>query len=110
MNRFDCFEVSVELVENNRGMNLHTLFLADSEAEAIKCGVAWAKNRSQNLKQEIGAVSVCHYSISKPEPSGYIPLRRGFDIFEWKRDFPASLDEYADHAQAKRVVQETRKD
>ena len=90
-----CFEASVELLDGSTGMNCHALFLADSYAEAIKCAVAWAKNRSKNLKLKIGAVSVCGLTIPRPEASGYIPLMRGFAFFEWKCDFPGTLDAYA---------------
>jgi len=106
MNRFDCFEISVELIEKmadgrGSGHRLHSLILADSPAQAIEYAVAHARNREAALGWKIGAVGVCMNAVLRPDERGYIGLARTVDFFEWKCDFPGTLDEYADDAKEK---------
>lgn len=99
MNRFDCFEISVELVDEDRyGHNLRSLIIADSPAQAIDYAVAHARNREKALGWKIGAVSACSHAVLRPDENGYVGLARGFDFFEWKCDYPGTLDQYAEFA------------
>lgn len=102
------YEVSVELVRGSRSPasgfveNLSTLFEADGVADAIRAAVAWARNRADALTDdvygcafEIGCIKLHAVQIARPEPRGYIPAWRvPFHLFEWKHDWPGTLDQY----------------
>jgi len=98
MKPIDCYQVHVELIDDERfGHSLSQFFVAESPIHAINLSVKWALNRVEALEWKLGAVSAHLYVIHPPEKGGYI--RSGLvpfgEFFEWKRDFPAPLGEWA---------------
>ena len=95
------YKVDGEMLEHR----LHQEFLADSPWEAVRAGVAWARNRHENLMGDYGegstlsSIKVHEKRICRPDKNGFISTGIvGFAIFEWKNDWPGTLDEYVVHA------------
>lgn len=77
-------------------MNLSIEFLAPTRYRAIKAGLAWVKNREKELKDlgTLTTIKVWTKQISPPSRGGYIRTFTTGCIFEWKYDWPGSLEDY----------------
>jgi len=97
------FEMVYQTEEGLRGKNLTMLFVAPSTSVAVDVAVYWCKGRLEALADfhkdaQFGAIKVGRYQIG-----GYISEKVQFDtsralvsFFEWKRDYPDSLEAYVD--------------
>lgn len=101
---FTCFHVSIGLVypteKGLREMQLEQHFLAPSNADALRAAVAWAREREKALnltpgeKHLFSSIRVGSWSILAPEQNGFIKSGYNGYFFEWKIDWPGTLDEY----------------
>ena len=110
MNHVDTYHVKVAFLKPPDHINptvreeSHTeCFLADDDAEGIRMAVAWAGHmkgvfvRMHGRTAHVGAVSVCKYRIGRVDlETGRAENHYGLNIFEWKCDFPGTLDQYVE--------------
>lgn len=95
----DAFEVDVRLIHKDepRETSLCVIFLAASPSQAVRVGADWAKDRLRNLSDtycRVGSVNLCGYTIGRYSFVKHeFGTRRGWGFFEWKCDYPRSLDE-----------------
>lgn len=85
--------------------SLSAIFQELTPFHAIRAGAAWAQNRLPIMVSDmvndsissvkIGSVKINTYEIAFPEKdTGYIGSKSTGKFFEWKYDFPGTLDEY----------------
>jgi len=80
--------------------HLNQLFISDSYADAVDQGVAWARNRFENVIKDfyeqsvLGSIKISEKIIARPDTNGFIDTRSSFCFFEWKYDWPGTLEGY----------------
>lgn len=102
------FEISVSFAhstdEGMREKTLSALFTAEDEAEALRSGVRFSENRLEALytgknsfyndpKAFVCCIKLHPITIGAIDPEGHTSQARGFCIFEWKYDWPGSLED-----------------
>lgn len=75
--------------------SLNKVYEAKNYRAGVLGGVKWARNREEALGWKVLAVKVSDYFIGKVELDGYIQTGAGLFGFEWKNDYPNSLEQEA---------------
>ena len=114
----NIFEVDFGMVyrtpEGMRETGLRMLFEAEDEVQAVEQAVDWCHGRVDNLKDmydhpSFGAIKVGSYTIGIYDPEKrQFETRRGFPFFEWKCDWPGTLDAYVESFKSKYGVFKSR--
>jgi len=110
MNKIYVFESSPAYAYRETGGNfagqmletsLRKQFLADSRYEAVVKAVAWAKERYKNYMKDaynqsfFSSIKVYIKSIGRIDENGNaLDGSTGVLLFEWKYDWPGTLDSY----------------
>lgn len=128
-----CYEVLVELVIGRTGHRRTALYTAVGATPAVEAAVRFANRMFENEKIvfsecpneepytghtidqiQIGAVQINVMHFGPIDEHGSPAPARGLAyLFEWKRDFPASLDDYVEDFRgraARRTTQEKTED
>lgn len=91
---FDCTEES----------SLNMQYVAENLPDAIQAAVRWAYDRKKNFftppKHTLAAVKVWTKVIGPILDTGEALTRHQLPSFEWKYDYPVSLEEAAEEANA----------
>ena len=92
-----CYEVHAYFLQRGeKGEHgMEQLYCAVTDAEAVRAAVAWGNERATALGWILGCLKVHHYEIKTPEENGHIRSGRvPFHLFEWKYDWPGTLEQY----------------
>ena len=101
--------VSFPYQDKEEGMverSLQQEFLADNDSQAIDVGIAWAYNRYKQVikdyydKSIIGCIKVGTKAIGRGEKNGFINTHSEGRFFEWKCDWPGTLEQWANSKKA----------
>lgn len=82
--------------------SLHQLFIADTFDEALATGVAFAQNRLDEIMKDmykalgIGCIKIREKFIGRGQPSGMIDTAGTVPFFEWKCDYPGTMQNWID--------------
>jgi len=94
-----------------REHSLHVDFLEDSHAGAVEAAIVWAKERHEALMGDYGknsvlsSIKVFEKRICRPDGNGHISTGLiGFSIFEWKNDWPGTLEDWVGMKMRKMVA------
>jgi hypothetical protein len=76
-------------------------FIADSYGEAVKHAIAWAHNRFEAIIKDwynesfFSSIKVYVKSIGRSQENGQLDTHNHGCFFEWKYDWPGTLEEYS---------------
>lgn len=116
MNHLGCYEVLVELVIGRTGHRRTAIYSAPGATSAVEGAVRYANRMLENERIvfaecpeeepyaghtidqiEIGAVQINVMHFGPIDEHGSPAPARGLAyLFEWKRDYPASLEDYVE--------------
>jgi hypothetical protein len=86
--------------EGMREKSMTQYFIADNHYQAVVTAVAWAKGRFEAVIKDsytdasIGSIKVGEYFIGELQPDNSISSGFALPFFEWKRDFPGTLEQW----------------
>lgn len=87
--------------EGMREMSLTTDYMADNPVDAIRAAIRFADDRVLNLRDTntyrglcVGCIKVSEKTIGPIEADGRTTTRTSFPFFEWKFDFPGTLEQH----------------
>jgi len=110
----EAYEVDFELTYIGEaggrvGTSLRQIFLADDDVQAVWQSVEWCEERTRVLgdvyaQAVFGAVKVHGFTVGEYDPirKAFLTRRHFMPIFEWKCDFPGTLQEYVEAFAAKK--------
>ena len=67
-------------------------FLAENDVEAIRAAIRFARNRAMAFDWECGSLKVAALILMPIAASGYLGSHEGVTFFEWKCDWPGTID------------------
>lgn len=86
--------------EGMREKSMTQYFIADNHYQAVVTAKAWAEGRFEAVIKDtyknasLGSLTVNEYFIGELQPDKRIATGHSIPFFEWKRDFPGTLDEW----------------
>lgn len=82
------------IVEPGRERALFIHFQAKSHKEAVEDAIRFAKNREREFQGWVfSCLKVGRFQPTQIDAEGYYSSPNGFGFFEWKYDWPGTIDE-----------------
>lgn len=96
----NCEVLTAFVYRNNEGdlreCSHTSVFEAKDHIDAIQSAVRLAKHLDSLIEDEkIGALKVYELYIGPISEKGDLKTRKGINFFEWKYDWPGTLDDWA---------------
>jgi len=82
-------------------------FLSDSDFGAVEEAIKWALERHEAIMKDYGggaffsSIKVYTKAISEPDDTGYIRTVTTGQLFEWKYDWPGTIEQYVEAAKSR---------
>jgi hypothetical protein len=87
--------------EGMRELSLTIDYTASDPVDAIRAAIRFADDRVLNLKGPdiyrgmcVGCIKLSEKTVGPIEADGRTTTRAGFPFFEWKYDYPGTLEQY----------------